>query len=311
MNNLYLLRWVALLLVLQLNMNTALSQILPPHQPLRILIVSDEVNPHGLDDNSLTQPGDISAALANTVALNIDTGTDAILEIDTNQIELATTELQRSLADSLRYDVLIYFAHRIPNNGNNAAGRQADFVSAVESFLATGGAVISFHHGIYQTAGKQAIQSLLGAQATGGVPWDTVDGQTLIFVGGDHFIGNHEISYDQQVAYEHPAHGIAAANYPAFVNVPDERYPQMDFNKGNSGCDISILYESDYVNNGNQHLLSYLKWCPGWGSQIFVYQPGEYQPNALGNGNNFQILLNAIYHLTDGRWDVIFQNDFE
>lgn len=299
------------LFMLMLPLALVVAQTLPPHQPLRILIVSDAVNPHGLNDNDLTQPGDISTALSNTAALNVDVGAAAILEIDTNQIELATTELQRPITDVLRYDVLIYFAHRIPNNGNNATGRQANFVAAVESFLESGGAVIAFHHGIYQTAGKQSIQNLLGSQATGGVPWDTVNGQTLIYVGGDHFIGSHEIAYTHQVAYEHPAHGIAAGNYPAFVNVPDELYPQMDFNSGTLGCDISILYESDYVNNGNQHLLSYLKWCPGWGSQIFVYQPGEYQPNALSAGNNFQILLNAIYHLTNGRWDVIFRDDFD
>ncbi|WP_395373292.1 ThuA domain-containing protein [Marinicella sp. W31] len=302
---------VFLCLCLVFCVHAVVAQTLPPHQPLRILIVSDEVNPHGLDDNSLTQPGDIGTALSNASALNIGGGANAILEIGTNQIESATIELQRTLADSLRYDVLIYFAHRIPNNGNNAAGRQGDFVQAVESFLQSGGAVISFHHGIYQTAGKESIQSLLGAQATGSVPWDTMDGQTLIYVGGEHFIGTHEIAYTHQVAYEHPAHGIASDMYPAFVNVPDERYPQMDFNNGNTDCDLSILYETDYVNNGNQHLLSYLKWCQGWGSQIFVYQPGEYQPNALEAGNNFQILLNAIYHLTGGRWDVIFKNGFD
>ena len=294
-----------------MSMPVLLAQTLPPHQPLRLLIVSDEVNPHGLDNDSLTQPGDIGMALSTVAALNIDTGANAVLEMDTNQIEMATGELQRGLADPLRYDVLIYFAHRIPNNGNNAAGRQEAFVQAVESFLESGGAVISFHHGIYQTAGKQSIQSLLGAQATGSVPWNTVDGQTLIYVGAEHFIGTHEIAYTHQVAYEHPAHGVAAGMYPAFVNVPDERYPQMAFNSGNAGCDISILYETDYVDNGDQHLLSYLKWCPGWGSQVFVYQPGEYQPNALGAGNNFQILLNAIYHLTEARWDTIFADAFD
>lgn len=36
---------------------------LPPHGPLRVRIVSDEVNPHGLSNPELTQPGDLSAAL--------------------------------------------------------------------------------------------------------------------------------------------------------------------------------------------------------------------------------------------------------
>jgi len=206
--------------------------------------------------------------------------------------------------------VLIYFSHLIPNNGNYAAGRQADFVAAVNQFLQTGGGVISFHHGSYQTAGKQPIQDLLGSEATGGVPWDTVNGQDVIFVGGDHFIGTHQITFDGTTTYSHPAHGIPAANYPYFNNTPDERYPQMDFNSGNAGCEIDNLWQSNYSNNGNQHLLGYTKWCPGWTAQVFVYQPGEYQPHAT-SGNNFQILLNAIYHLSDFRWDVSFRTDFD
>lgn len=44
---------------------------LPPHRTLRILIVSDEVNPHGLPASQLTQPGDLSVALrgAGTIPL--------------------------------------------------------------------------------------------------------------------------------------------------------------------------------------------------------------------------------------------------
>ena len=36
---------------------------LPPHGTLRILVVGDEVNPHGLSDAELTQPADLMAAL--------------------------------------------------------------------------------------------------------------------------------------------------------------------------------------------------------------------------------------------------------
>jgi hypothetical protein len=297
---------VKLFLALCLITGFANAQILPVHEPLRILIVSDEVNPHNLTDQQLTQPGDISNALQNTVALN----TSAILEINTDQLEQATTALLRNENDPLAYDILIYFAHRNPSNGNNAQIRQEAFVVAVESFLQTGGGVISFHHGIYLGTGKQSMQDILGAQAIGAVPWDTVNGQDIIYVGGDHFIGTHQISYDLQVVYENNAHGIPAANYPAFNNVPDERYPQMDFNTANMGCDIKPLFESDYSDNGNTHLLSYSKFCPNWHSQIFVYQPGEYQPNAL-SGNNYQILLNAIYYLSAHRWDIIFSNGLE
>ena len=54
----------ALLLGLQLAFAPiAAAAVLPPHGPLRILIVSDEVNPHGLSDAELTQPGDLLAAI--------------------------------------------------------------------------------------------------------------------------------------------------------------------------------------------------------------------------------------------------------
>ena len=282
------------------------GQSLPAHDPIDILIVSDEVNPHGLSDEDLMQPGDLTPVLSNLATLN----SHIILEIDTNQIELATNALNLSPDNVDRPEVLIYFAHRIPNNGNNASGRQADFVAAVAQFLQTGGGVISFHHGIYLTGGKQPIQDLLGSQATGSVPWNTVNGQDVIFVGGDHFIGTHQINYSGTTTYSNPSHGIAADNYPFFNNTPDERYPQMDFNAGNAGCDIENLFQSNYSDNGNQHLLGYTKQCPGWTSQVMVFQPGEHQPTAT-SGNNLQVLLNAIYYLSDYRWDVIFQSDFD
>lgn len=293
-------------LVLCLIVSIVNAQTLPEHESLRILIVSDEVNPHNLNDEQLTQPGDLSVALQNTAVLN----TAAILEINTNQIEQATTELLRDKNDLLFYDILIYFAHRNPSNGNSAQARQEAFVMAVETFLQAGGGVISFHHGIYLGSGKQSMQNILGAQAIGDVPWDIVNGQDIIYVGGEHFIGSHQINYNLQVAYENNDHLIPASNYPAFNNVPDERYPQMDFNSSNANCDIKVLFESDYLDNGDTHLLSYSKHCSNWKSQIFVYQPGEYQPNAL-SGNNYQILLNAIYYLSAYRWDIILSNGFE
>ncbi len=301
-----MIKYLTLFLLL-ISIESATSQVLPSHSDLRILIVSDEVNPHNLADEDLTQPGDISAALLNTNVLN----TSVVLEINTDNLEQATTELLRESTDSLFFDVFIYFAHRNPSNGNDAQTRQENFVTAVESYLNNGGGVISFHHGIYRGTGKQSIQNLLGSQATGAVPWDTVNGQDVIFVGGNHFIGNHNISYTDQIAYENPVHNIPASNYPAFNNTPDERYPQNEFIASvNDECDIKVLYESDYANNGNQHLLSYTKYCSNWQSQIFAYQPGEYQPNAF-SGNNFQILLNAIYYLSEYRWDVIFKSGFD
>jgi hypothetical protein len=282
------------------------AQVLPQHGSIRILILSDEVNPHNLSDIELTQPGDLSNALNNASALN----TSLITEIGTNQIEQVTAELLRLTSDPMFYDILIYFSHRIPDNGNNAQDRQEAFVSAVETFLQNGGGVISFHHGIYTHSGKVTMLNLLGAQASGSVPYDTVNGQDVIYVGSDHFIGSHQLNYDLTIAYENTSHSIPAAVYPAFNNTPDERYPQMDFSESNSACEIKTLFESDYTNNGSNHLLSYTKYCPQWKSQVFVYQPGEYQPNAL-SGNNFQILLNAIYFLSDFHWDVLYANGFE
>ncbi|MCB1582194.1 MAG: hypothetical protein R3E90_12630 [Marinicella sp.] len=280
-----------------------LSQSLPAHNPIDILIVSDEVNPHGLSDEQLMQPGDLTNALGSALTLN----THILIEVDTDQIELATQALNLGTNHPDRPEVLIYFSHRIPANDN---GRQAEFLTAVDNFLQTGGGVISFHHGIYLTNGKQPIQDLLGSQATGAVPWDTVNGQDVIFVGENHFIGTHQINYAGTISYSNPGHGIGINNYPYFNNTPDERYPQMGFNTGNNGCDIDPLFESNYADNGNQHLLGYTKQCPNWTSKVFVYQPGEYQPNAT-SGNNFQILLNAIYYLSDSRWDVIFSGSFD
>ena len=295
-----------LMIFMSLVMTQTQGQTLPPHDPIDVLIVSDQVNPHGLPDEDLMQPGDLADLLSNSPALN----TSSVVEIATNDIEQATALLHFNQFDEGRPEVLIYFAHRIPNNGNHASGRPAQVAAADEQFLQQGGGVNSFAHGIYLTAGKQAIQDLLGAQATGSVPWDTVNGQDVIYVGGDHFIGSHQLNYTGTTTYEHTAHGVPAGNYPFFNNTPDERYPQMDFNTGNSGCELETLFESNYSDNGNQHLLGYSKQCPDWTSKVVVYQPGEYQPHAT-SGNNLQILLNAIYYVSGYRWDVLFANDFD
>jgi len=85
----------------------------------------------------------------------------------------------------------------------------------------------------------------------------------------------------------------------------------MDYlTAANSGCEIENLFQTNYSDNGNQHLLAYTKQCTGWTSKVFVYQPGEYQPNAT-SGNNLQILLNAIHYLSEYRWDVIFADRFD
>ena len=302
------LTWVLIATLCLTHLN-ATAQTLPPHPPLRILILSDEVNPHGLTPAQLTQPGEISAALASAPALNLDSGPEALLELPTNSIEQATSRLLQAVDDPLAYDVLIYFSHRIPDDGNNVVARQEAFVAALQQFLQQGGGVVSFHHGIYLLPGKESMQTLLGAQASGAVFWNTTEGQNVINVGAEHFVSNNGISYPDVQSYSDPANGVAAGNYPAFNNSPDERYPTMA--RLPVGGFFQPLFASNYTQNGSQHLLGYQLRQPGWQGVVIVYQPGEYQPNALTPGNNFQILLNAIWYSAGfARWPV-FASGFE
>ncbi len=287
---------ILFLALLGLGAGAAEAADLPPHRRLRVLIVSDEVNPHGLSSADLTQPGDISAALEGAgTGLQVDPAPDGVLEIATNVIEQATTRLAVPRSDPAAYDVLIYFAHRIPNNGNDALGRQQAFTAAVLDFLEAGGGVIAFHHGSYFAAGKQGILDLIGATASGAVPWDTVNGQNVIATAPAHFVTCYAVDYPGSVAYSDPARGVAAGSYPFFNNTPDERYPFFEYNASASG-NVETLFGSNYNNNGTAHLLGFVHKRPGWQGVVVGYQPGEYQPNALDDtdGNNFQILANAI-----------------
>lgn len=294
-----------LLAVTSLATTAASAQFLPPHEPLRILIVSDEVNPHGLPDEDLTQPGELSAALLSVPGLQLD-GAQAVLEIPTDQIEQATAVLELSPDDPEAYDVLIYFAHRIPDGPNNQI-RQEGFVTAVDGFLQVGGGLVSFHHGIYFTAGKESMQDLLGAQATGAVPWNTVDGQNVIATAPNHFVASYGVDYPSTISYEDAVHGVPLGTYPFFNNTPDERYPTFDLLP--AAGDIEVLFGSDY--GAGEHLLGYAETRDEWTGAVVVYQPGEYQPNAL-SGNNLQVLLNAIvwtHRYSEG--DLIFGDGFE
>ncbi|MCH8822906.1 MAG: hypothetical protein IH984_05285 [Planctomycetes bacterium] len=279
----------------------AFAAELPPHDPLRILIVSDYVNPHGLPPEDLTEPGDLSATLGqHGTGLKISHTPNSILEIPTNSIELATQALSVSLCDPDAYDVLIYFAHRIPNNGSaaNNIARQEAFTEAVENYLVAGGGMISFHHGSYITSGKQSIQSVIGASAYGSVPWNIVDGQNVINVSPLHFITSNSIEYTAQVNYSDLDRGVPAGTYRSFNNTPDERYLNFEINDDVS--EFEVLFGSNYSQNGSTHLLGFTHKRPEWKGIVFGYQPGEYQPNALDDleGNNFQILANAIYYVS-------------
>ncbi len=283
------------LIALSIAATAANAAALPPHPPLRILIVSDEVNPHGLSDAELSQPGDISAALlAPGSGLNLDTAGDAVLEVATDDISLATAALSLPISDPSAYDVVIYFAHRIPSGGSGAADQEA-FVVAVEDFLTAGGGFISFHHGAYRTTGKDSIQEIIGATAMGSVPWNTVEGQNVINVAPGHFVSSNEIEYASSTSYADPLRGVPAGTYDLFNNTPDERY--LDFEINPTAGDVTLLFASNYDQSGTTHLLGLLHERPAWEGVVVVYQPGEYQPNALDDldGNNFQILANAIH----------------
>jgi hypothetical protein len=269
---------------------------LPPHSALRILIVSDEVNPHGLSDAELTQPGDILAALlAPGSGIQLDPNSDAVVEIATNDLSMATALLSAPIDSASAYDVVIYFAHRSPS-GPSGAQDQEDFVAAVEAFLVAGGGLVSFHHGSYLTGSKASMQELIGATASGSVPWNTVDGQNVINVAPSHFVTSNEVEYPSSVAYEDAGRGVPSDTYGFFNNTPDERYTTFEINP-TAGA-FSVLFASDYDQSGTTHLLGFEHRRPEWAGVVIGYQPGEYQPNALDDldANNFQILANAIVY---------------
>ena len=140
---------------------------------------------------------------------------------------------------------------------------------------------------------------MIGASAAGSVPWNIVDGQNVISVSPLHFIAKNSIDYTSQVNYSDIDRGVPAGIYRSFNNTPDERYLNFEINDDVS--DFKVLFGSNYSQNGSAHLLSFTHKRPEWKGIVFGYQPGEYQPNALDDleGNNFQILANAIYYVSN------------
>jgi hypothetical protein len=262
---------------------------LPPHGPLRVLVVSDSVNPNGLSDAELTQAGDLSAALSGP---NTGLEIDSVLEVDSQCVDDALA----ALADPTT-TTLIYFAHKSAHGCDNS-DQQPALTLAVEDFLIQGGGVVVFHHGIYQDAGKQPILQLLGGSA-GSIGWDTNTGQNIINVADGHFVTSNGVEYTDMVMYADPQHGVPAALYPYFNNVPDERYPALDL-LTSPGETRTLLFASDYASNGGQHVLGYDLQRAGWIGRVVFYQPAEYQPHALDDvdGNNFQVLANALVHVS-------------
>ena len=287
------------------------AAVLPPHRPLRILVVSDTVNPHGLSSDDLTEglnpgPGDIGNALRGVgTGILIDGAVDAVHEVATNDIEQATALLSLPACDASSYDVLIYFSHRIPNPDGGKpltpTQRQDAFTAAVGSYLATGGGIVALHHGAYAAPGKAGILELIGATASGAVPWDTVNGQNVINTAVGHFVSTQGVDYGGTVSYADPARGVPSASYPYFNNTPDERYPVFNYNP--SASLTTTLFGSNYVDVGTTHLLGFTHRRPEWSGSVVGYQPAEYQPHALDDldGNHFQILANAILYAGDAR----------
>lgn len=258
---------------------------LPAHDPLRILVISDEVNPHGLSDDQLTQPGELEDALGNPASgLNVD----AVAEINSQCIDDALVDL----AEPGATDVIVYFAH-LPAAGCDGSPQQEALTAGFRDHLEAGGGIVVFHHGIYEAGGKEAVLQLLGGRASS-IAWDTGAGQDVIATAPDHFVAAQGVEY--AAMRDFGGAGVDAGNYPFFTNVPDERYDAIAMLE-EGGEDRTILFTSADGGGGAARVLGYDLHRPGWGGHVVFYQPGEHQPQALDlEGNNFQILANAIVY---------------
>lgn len=271
---------------------SAQAATLPEHEPLRIVIVSDEVNPHDLPDDRLTQPGEMAQALmAPDSGLNIA----SVDEVDSSCIDAGLDAI-----DAGQTDVVIYFAHRTASTCAGADAQDA-LTGAMEKHLINGGGVVVFHHGIFTAGGKQEILQLLGGSA-GRIAWEPDAGQNVIAVAPEHFVASNGLSFSQDLDVGANDFGAPEGNYPAFNNTPDERYPDTRLNT-EPGEERTILFASDFA---GPQVLGYDLRRPDWSGHVLYYQPGEYQPNALDDrsGPNFQILANAIYYAATTQDDV-------
>ncbi|MEZ4448708.1 MAG: hypothetical protein R3B09_04445 [Nannocystaceae bacterium] len=261
---------------------------LPPHAPLRILVVGDAVNPNNLPPDQLTEPADIRAALADPQnGLNLDGGDSAVVLVDSQCVDQAL-----DLLGDENLDAVVYFAHRSARACNNSDAQPA-LTAAFADFLAGGGGIVVFHHGIYEANGKGEVLQLLGGTASS-IEWNTNVGQRVIGTAPGHFVVDNGVTYDETVAYDDAANGVSPGMYGSFVNLPDERYPQLSLLKA-PGESRTILFASDY--NGGKHVLGYDLQRQGWAGRVVFLQPGEYQPLILDiDGDPFQILANALVY---------------
>ncbi|HYQ14318.1 MAG TPA: hypothetical protein VEQ58_01120, partial [Polyangiaceae bacterium] len=258
---------------------------LPPHAPLKVLVVSDEVNPNNLSDAQLTQRGDISAALnASDSGLTLD---GKVSEVYSQCVDDALTALKSAAPP----DVIVYFAH-MAAKGCDASDQQAALTTALEAHLKRGGGIMVLHHGGYTWPGKEALMPLLGVGCSS-IQWNTTVGQRVFDVAPGHFITTNGVKYDAKAALGGMG-DVPAGMFDYFDNIPDERYPATEL-LTQAGETRTVLFASD---SGGTRVLGYALERPGWLGRVVFYQPAEYQPHALDDraGPNFQILANSIVY---------------
>lgn len=263
------------------------AAMLPEHEPFAVLVIADEVNPNQLSDADLTQPGDFAPALQ---AEDSGLALSAVVTVDSQCADQA----RDALTGSTPPDVVLYFAHRAAKSCAGSA-IQEELVVALQSGLEQSTGIVVFHHGsypdLYQAGAKDSLLELVGASFEG-IAWNTTVGQRVFNVGGNHFVSNNGLTYAGVATFAGVA-GVASGDYPYFDNIPDERYPNATFHT-QPDEQRTLLFAS---NSGGERVLGYVLVRPTWQRAVVAYQPGEYQPNALDlrNGNNFQVLANALY----------------
>lgn len=283
---------VALLCVASLLGTSVLAATLPPHKPLSILIIADEVNPHRLSDAELTQPQDLAPALT---AADSPLGVAHISTVDSQCADAALASLTAERGPQ----VVLYFAHRaaLHCDGSDA---QVELTQLLDDGLHQGLGIVVLHHGLYVDIFKQGAKddllALLGAKANS-IAWDTRQGQRVYNVGGSQFVSSNGLVYPEQGSFAGVA-GVPAGNYPYFTNLPDELYSDTVLIEV-AGETRTPLFATD---SQGERLLGYVLSRPGWSGRVVAWQPAEYQPNALDDrkGPNFQILVNALYYAAYG-----------
>lgn len=272
--------------------NSGIGATLPEHRPMSVLIIADEVNPHRLSDADLTQPQDLAPALT------ADDSPLRIANVSTVDSQCADAALA-ALASATPPDVVLYFAHRAAQHCDGSAA-QEQFTALLEQGLRRGQGIVVLHHGWYvdfvSPGAKDRLLNLLGAR-TNSIAWDISEGQRVFNVGAEHFVSSNGLRYVDNAAFAGVS-GIAAGTYPYFVNVPDELYADTTL-LVEPGESRTPLFATD---SQGERLLGYTLMRPGWRGRVVAYQPGEYQPAALDDrqGNNFQILVNAVYYAAYG-----------